>query len=149
MSQRDVATLVSEIDRARRRLYALLRSKDRRVLAKRPASGDWSIIENVRHLLFAEQLHLGKFLPAGFEWSCVGLSGKTGRAYAQVGTEPSDDLEEVLQAWNAVHSPIRAAVQKGAVKKGDEEVQQRLDGNLNHLMRHFDIIEKLLSELSA
>ncbi len=133
--------LLGRIDEARSGLIALLRSQDAMALAKRPPSGDWSIIENVRHLLFADQLHLGKFLPDSFEWSRVGLSGRTGRAYAEVGKDATDDLEEVLQEWNAVHRPLRRAVQGG-----DEEVQKKLRLNLRHLERHIDIIKTLLAE---
>ncbi len=110
-------------------------------MAKRPPSGEWSVIENVRHLLFAEQLHLGKFLQDGFEWSRLGLSGRTGRAYAEVGKEPTDDLEEVIQAWDAVHQPIL-----DPVRRGDEEVQKKLRLNLKHLERHIDTIKTLLGE---
>lgn len=102
--------LVRKIDRTRSGLAKLLRSQDTRTLTKRPPSGEWSIIENVRHLLFAEQLHLGKFLPDRIEWDRVGMSGRTGKQYADVGKNPSEDLEEVLKAWNAVHRPIRNAV---------------------------------------
>ncbi len=133
--------LLGSIDEARSGLVALLRSKDAQALAKRPPSGEWSVIENVRHLLFAEQLHLGKFLPNGFEWNRLGLSGRTGRAYVEVGKEPTDDLEEVLRAWDAVRSPIREAV-----RGGDEEVQKKLRLNLKHLERHIDTIETLLGE---
>lgn len=133
------AKLLRSIDKKRSGLAALLRSQDANALAKRPPSGEWSIIENVRHLLFAEQLHLGKFLPDGFEWSRLGMSGRTGRAYAEVGTDPTEDLEEVLQEWHAVHRPIRKAV-----KGGDEEVQKVLARNLKHLVHHIDIIKTLL-----
>ncbi len=110
--------LLGSIDEARSGLVALLRSKDAQALAKRPPSGEWSVIENVWHLLFADQLHLGKFLPDGFEWSRRGLSGRTGRAYVEVGKDPTDDLKEVLRAWDVVHQPIF-----DAVRRGDEEVQ--------------------------
>lgn len=133
--------LVKKIDKVRPGLARLLRSKDPQTLAKRPASGEWSVIENVRHLLFAEQLHLGKFLPDGFEWSRVGLSGRTGRAYAEVGKDATGDLEVVLRAWNAVHRPIRQAV-----KGGDAEIQDKLAGNLRHIKHHIGIIQTLLEE---
>ncbi len=135
------AELLASIDETRSGLIAVLRSKDAQALAKRPPSGEWSVIENVRHLLFADQLHLGKFLQDGFEWSRLGLSGRTGRAYAEVGKEPTDDLEEVIQAWDVVRSPIREAV-----RGGDEEVQKKLRLNLNHLERHIDTIKKLLGQ---
>jgi len=144
MTQQDVATLVSELDQARAGLYALLRSKDAGAFAKRPASDEWSIVENVRHLLFAEQLHLGKFLPDGFEWSRLGLTQRTGRTFADVGKDPTEDLEKVFQAWDAVHQPIREAV-----KGGDRDAQKALDRHLKHLVHHINIIDKLLSESSA
>ncbi len=133
--------LLESISEARSGLIGLLLSQDPKTLAKRPPSGQWSAIENLRHLLFAEQLHLGKFLPDGFEWSRVGMSGRTGKAYADVGKDATDDLEAVLQAWDAVHSPIREAV-----RGGDEEVQKKLRLNLRHLGRHIDIIKTLLGE---
>jgi hypothetical protein len=141
----DVAGLVAELDRAKRRLRALLRSKDKRALTKRPPSGEWSVLENVRHLLFAEQLHLGKFLPNGFEWSRVAFSGRTGKAYAQVGTEPTDDLEKIFREWDKIHRPIRKVV----TTSRDPDVRRQLAGNLSHLEHHIDTIEKLLSKAGA
>lgn len=150
MSQRDVATVIAELDRAKRRLRALLRPQDKRAhghgtLTKRPPSGNWSVIENVRHLLFAEQLHLGKFLPDGFEWSRIAFSGRTGKAYAQVGTEPTNDLEKIFKEWDRIHRPIRTLVKASR----DADVQKHLAGNLMHLNHHIATIEKLLSKSSA
>jgi hypothetical protein len=160
MSEQNVATLVSEVDRARRRLYALLRSKDARVLSKRPASGNWSIIENVRHLIFAEQVHLGKFLPEGSAWSPVGLT-RRGKALTvkgsvvvfrrdgrqlvaeYLGKEPKEDLEKVLRAWDLIHQPIRKAV-----KATDADAQYALERHLGHLLRHVEVIEKQLARAS-
>jgi len=139
MSQSDVVRLASEVDRARKRLHALLRSKDARALARRPAAGEWSIMENVRHLLFAEQAHLGKFLPDGFEWSRVGLTQRTGKAFADVGTDPTEDVEEVFRSWDAIHRPIGKAL-----RKGDEAMQYALERHLKHLVHHITVIEKLL-----
>ena len=132
---RAATELIGGIDEARAGLIAFLRSKDAQALAERPPSGEWSVIENVRHLLFAEQLHVGKFL------NRVGLSGRTGKRYAEAGKDATDDLEEVLQAWDTVHRPIR-----GAVRGGDEEVQKKLRLNLKHLVRHIDTIKTLLAE---
>lgn len=140
----DIPALVKKIDSARSRLAKLLRFQDPKALTKRPPSGDWSAIENVRHLLFAEQLHLGRLLPGKVKWHRVGLSGRTGKAYADVGAEPSDDLEVVLKAWNDVHRPIR-----NAVKNGDEEVRQQLIGNRLHLQIHIEFIKALLEELDG
>jgi uncharacterized damage-inducible protein DinB len=160
MSEQNAATLASEVERARRRLYALLRSKDARVLSKRPASGEWSIVENVRHLIFAEQVHLGKFLPDAFAWSPGSLTQR-GKAFTvkgglvvfrrherqlvaeYVGTEPKEDVEEVFRAWDLIHQPIRKAVK---AKGGD--AQYALERHLQHLLRHVEVIEKQLARAS-
>jgi hypothetical protein len=158
MSERNVATLVSEVDRARQRLYVLLRSKDGRVLSKRPASGEWSIVENVRLLVFAEQVHLGKFLPDGRAWSPMNLTQRRRKTFTvkggvvafrrherqlvaeHGGTEPKEELAEVFRAWDVIHQPIRKAV-----KAEGEDAQYALERHLGHLLRHVEVIEKQLA----
>ena len=139
MNQQESARLVTEIDRERRRLRTMLRSRDAKLLARHPDNGDWSIVENVRHLLFAEQLHLGRFLPNGFEWSRMGLTGMTARKFADVGTKPTDDVEKVFQEWDDVHTRIRKAV-----KLAGGDVEKALSRNHRHLGIHVRMIEKLL-----
>ena len=144
MGQQDLAKLVAENDRERARLRRLLCSKDAKVLAKRPATGDWSIVENVRHLLWAEQRHLGRFLPDGFEWSRIGMTAFRGREFADVGTKPTRDIEKVFAEWDKIHKPIRKAV-----KSAGGDVAKALWGNHKHLGFHINVIEKLLSKWDA
>ena len=144
MSQQDVAKFLREIDRERRRLKAMLRSTDSKVLARRPANGNWSIVENVRHLLFAEQLHLGRFLPDGFEWSPTGLTGMTAKKFADVGKTPTKDIEKVFEEWDEVHRPIRRAVESA---RGD--IESALWRNHRHLGIHIRVIERLLRKSGA
>ena len=135
---------MAQIDEARTRLCELLRSKGVALVAERPPSGEWSPVENVRHLLFAEQLHLGRFLPDGFKWSGLGLTPHflaNEDAFSDVNTQPDDDLEAVLGAWDAVHVPIRELVDDER-----EGLQEGLEGNLKHLRFHIGIIESLLGE---
>lgn len=139
MSQQEIARYVAQIDRARGRLRKVLLSKDRRVLARRPASGDWSIVENVRHLLWAEQRHLGRFLQGRVEWSHMGLTAFRGREFADVGTKPTSDVEKVFAEWDEIHKHIRKAV-----KSAGGDVEKALWGNHNHLLHHITIIEQLL-----
>lgn len=134
--------MLKRIDRARARLAKFLRAQDPQALAARPPSGEWSAIENVRHLLFAEQLHFSTVLPGKVQWSRVGLSGRTGKAYVDVGKDATDDLEVVLKEWNRVHRSIRSGL-KGA----DDEARRPLNGNLMHLNFHFDIIRSVLDEV--
>lgn len=77
---------MAEIDAERARLKRLLRAADPATLAAWPPNGDWSILENVRHLLFAEQLHLGGFLPGKVEFSPLGMTGMRAQKFAAVGT---------------------------------------------------------------
>jgi hypothetical protein len=135
---------VAEIDRERARLRRMLRSQDPRVLARRPTNGDWSIVENVRHLLFAEQLHLGGFLSDKVEWSRVGLTERTRPEFASVGTRPTNDVEKVFAEWDAIHIPIRKAL-----KSAGGEIQRALWRNHRHLRIHTGVIEKMLRKLGA
>jgi hypothetical protein len=166
MGERSVAALVAEVDGARRRLYALLRSADARALSKRTASGKWSVVENVRHLVFAEQVHLGKFLPDGLAWNPMRLP-KRGKTFSVKGdevvlqyrerqlvpeyasAEPTEALEEVLRAWDLVHQPIRKALKaKGEDAAAAADAQYALGRHLGHLLRHVEVIEKQLARAS-
>ena len=127
-----------ELDAARASLYTLFAAHDSDALATRPASGEWSAVENARHLLYAEEKHLGQLLPAGFRWSTIGLptAGRPTRSGA--GTEATKDLAEVLAAWDAVHASVRL----DAVT--EEQAARALDRNLRHLRAHTRTIQTLL-----
>jgi len=130
---------IAEIDRQRARLRKMLRSQDPSVLVRRPTNGDWSIVENVRHLLFAEQLHLGGVLTDRVEWSRVGLAERTGPEFAAVGTRPTKDIEKVFAEWDAIHIPIRKAM-----KSAGGEIERALWRNHRHLRIHTEVIETML-----
>lgn len=144
VSAQYVAT-IADIDRERGRLRRLLRAKDPKVLNRRPPNGDWSIVENVRHLLFAEQLHLGGFLPTKFEWSPLGMTGMTAARFASVGKTRTTDVDEVLAAWDVIHRPIRAAMKSAT----GADAQKALWRNHRHLRIHTDLIEGLLRRSGA
>jgi hypothetical protein len=131
---------MADVDRQRARLRRLVRGKDAKVLNERSSNGSWSIAENVRHLLFAEQLHLGGFLPEKVDWSPVGITGMTAKKFANVGKWPTKDIDEVFAAWDAVHGPIRRAM-KSAI---GPDVERALWRNHRHLRIHADVIEQLL-----
>ena len=130
------AATMADIDAARARLRRMLRSRDAAVLNRRPPNGDWSIVEQVRHLLFAEQAHLGAFLPGGFEWSPLGL---TERRFGGVGKKASKDIDEVFAEWDAFHRRTRAAMKKAA----GADAEKALWRNHRHLRIHTDVIERL------
>src|SRR5688572_22801976 len=84
------------------RLRLLLERFDRDVLATRPPSGDWSAIENIRHVLYAEQHHLGRFNPDGLGLSPLGLP--QGRHAAITGADPRTDLNAIFDEWERIHA---------------------------------------------
>ncbi len=140
----DVVTLLDRVDGVRRGLTGLLEAGGHASYATRPPSGEWSVVENVRHLLFAEQLHLGKFLPEDVDWSKLGLVpdfAKDWDEFADVGTEPTDDAAEVIREWDTIHRLIIDAV-IDSTEATPKDVQDHLD----HLLYHFNIIKDLLDE---
>jgi len=136
---------MADIDHERSRLRRMLRGKDSKALNRRPPNGTWSIVEHVRHLLFAEQAHLGRYLPGGFEWSPMGEGGSAGRKLKQVGAKPSNDIDEVFAEWDRIHRPICSVLKaaKGA------EAERSLWGNHRHLNTHTAIIERLLRKFET
>ena len=144
MSKQDIARYIADIDERRARLRKMLRGKDAKILNRRPPNGTWSIVEHVRHLLFAEQAHLGGYLPkppaAGFEWSPMGEGGSAGRKLKQVGSKPSRDIDAVFAEWDRIHRPIRAALKAARGPSAERSLWK----NQRHLNTHTVIIERLL-----
>ena len=122
----------------RRRLKPILPAR----LYERPPSGEWSPMENVRHLIFAEQHHFSPLLEKGFRWSSVGVPppNRTGeRRLSSVGREPATTVDEVFDAWAKVHQFVRTlTIENPAMRK------RALEGNLAHIAVHTATIERLL-----
>jgi hypothetical protein len=133
-----VAQLIDDLDAARGELKGLLRGKDAKLLAKRPPSGDWSIVENVRHLIFAEQIHLMRFMATPVPFSAMGLVERTDKL-PEVGTDPTTDMTRLLREWDRVHRQIR-----DALRSAEGDVAYRLERHIKHLRRHTAMIAKLL-----
>jgi hypothetical protein len=135
---------ISDIDRERARVRRLLRGKAADMLSRRPPNGAWSIVENVQHLLFAEQLHLGRFVP-GLAFSPLGMTGMKARRFAAVGTRAPRDIDEVFAEWDAAHRAIRKALRAA----DREAIEVALWRNHRHLRIHINLIERLLRTWSA
>jgi hypothetical protein len=141
MAADDSATqLLEQIEHEQASLRIALSSHDSSLLALRPQSGKWSVIENLRHLLFAEQLHLGRFGARPVAWSLFGFNPETMRLQRKLPpVDASFALEEVLAAWEAVHADLRPSLQDDTA-----EVLRALERNLLHLRRHVKEIDRLL-----
>jgi hypothetical protein len=134
--------LLETIEAEQSRLRTLLAGGDAAAMAERPPNGNWSVVENVRHLLFAEQAHLGRFLPGGVAWSPLGLPPRGMQGHKRlpgVGSMPSSSVEDVLQAWEAAHAPLRSLMADDS-----KQLARALERHLRHLRAHVRIIERLL-----
>lgn len=159
-SEREHAqTVLAGIDGARAEFRAFLRSISADRLVQRPQSGEWSPIENLRHLVFAEELHTRRFMGER-PWSGVGLAPHflaSEEGFADVGSAPSDDLETVLTAWDEVHARTRVFVAEASpeVLAGNvggvdgKPLGEVLEGTASHDLYHFRIIKALLGIASA
>ena len=141
MSDESAAALLAQMDAEQRHLRDLLAGVDDATLAERPPNGKWSVLENVRHLLFAEQLHLGRLAPGDQPFSPLGLTphNMSGPKFRAVGTTPPSSAREVLDAWDATRTATRALADKDT-----DEVRKALTRNLRHLRAHTKVIERLL-----
>jgi hypothetical protein len=108
MEQISPAAALAAMTEHQTRLRTLLERFERAALATRPPSGDWSAIENIRHLLLAEQHHLGRFVPGGLGRSELGLP--QGTFAAVTGIDPRTDLRAVFDELERVHAAACASI---------------------------------------
>jgi len=98
----------------RAQFYQTLRAADPERLTLCPEPGKWSALEHARHLLFAEDLYLNRWILRNEEpWSPLGLLPAflaREAAYADVGSQPTEDLEAVLAAWTDLHARTRQVI---------------------------------------
>lgn len=107
-----VHAVMARLEELRAAFRQRLRATDSGSLATRPSANEWSALENVRHMLFAEDLYLNRFILQNDKpWNRLGLLPEFlqhREGYEDVGHESSDDLETVLAAWDAVHAEMQA-----------------------------------------
>jgi hypothetical protein len=125
-----------------------LRSVPRSRLDERPPSGEWSAMENVRHLIFSEQHHFSPLLK-GFRWQSVGVPPRS-RTPGETrlnpaGKDPATTVDEVFDVWVRVH----AVVGRRCLEEREGPIRERLlrevrGGDLQHLNLHARRIERLL-----
>ncbi|HEY7270355.1 MAG TPA: DinB family protein [Dehalococcoidia bacterium] len=139
-------TTLAALDRTEQAI-AQLRDTLRRVepsrMHQRPPSGAWSPMENVRHLIFAEQHHFSPYLK-GFRWSSAGVpppSRTPGQTRLNpAGKDPQSTVDEVFDVWAKVHGVVRARC-----LEAPDGLVRDLAGDLRHLEIHAAEIERLLA----
>lgn len=157
----EVRHVLAQLDEVRAEFYARLRATPPDALIAHPSLDRWSALEHVRHLVFAEDLYLNRWLLRNDQpWCKLGflppfLEGNP--AFADVGTEPTDDLEIVLAAWDAIHAGMQAFVAEitpeilkrdtSDVDFGQRYVGGVLQGMAKHDLQHIRMAEAALADL--
>jgi len=141
-----VRTVLARLDEVRAGFVAWLRATDHSLLTRRPAPDQWPVIELVRHLLFAEDLYTNRWLLQNDEpWNKLGLlpAFLADRPdFADVGSQPTEDLEAVLSAWAAVHTHLTefvASVTADELRRDTSQIdfgQRTVGGILQGLALH-------------
>ena len=131
---------IAEIGDRQKYLRDLLSDNDPRY-ALRPPSGKWSVIENLQHLVFAEQAHFRRYLENPPPWNPYALP-PTGMQSQQrlrgLGQSPRD-ASEVLGAWAEIHQSTRTLAHLDT-----PQFLNRLERHVKHLNTHVKVIERLL-----
>jgi hypothetical protein len=111
----NVRLVMQRLDEFRQVFCQALLATDPALLTTRPAPGEWSVVEIVRHLLYAEDLFLNRRILGNQEpWNPLGLLPDfltNDPAYAGVGSEPIEDIAILLDAWEAIHARMGDFVQ--------------------------------------
>jgi hypothetical protein len=138
MEQISPAAALTAMTEHAARLRTLLESFEPTALATRPPNGDWSAIENIRHVLFAEQHHLGRFVPGGLGLSPLGLP--QGKHSPVAGTDP----QAIFDEWERVHAAACAGIDPAL--PGVEDQLPRL---LRHQQAHGRLATRSLSQVTG
>jgi hypothetical protein len=149
------------LDTLRAEFYARLRAAPPDTLSAHPGPERWSVLEHVRHLVFAEDMYLNRWLLRNDRpWCMLGflppfLEGNP--AFAGVGAAPTDDLETVLAAWDALQAEMQtfvAEITPEILKRDTSDldfgqgcVGGVLQGMAKHDLQHIRMAEAALADL--
>jgi hypothetical protein len=110
----NVRLVMQRLDEFREGFRRTLMAVEPALLVNRPAPEEWSVVEIVRHLLYAEDLFLNRRILGNAEpWNPMGLLPDIltkDPAYAGVGSKPVEDILVLLDAWQAIHARMHAFV---------------------------------------
>ena len=154
-----VRAVMNRLDDVRSQFFDALRATDIEALTARPSAGKWSALEHVRHLVFAEDLYLNRWILRNEEpWNKLGLLPAflaSDPNYADVGSQATDDLEAILAAWQEIHRCTQAFVadltpeklrrDTGDVDFGQGTVGHVLQGMAGHDLHHIRKAEGSIS----
>ena len=158
-----VQVMMERLDELRAGVYDLLRSTDPQILTVNPGPDRWSVVEILRHLVFAEDLYLNRWILRNDQpWNPVGLLPtflQDDPAYGGVGGETTEDLEAILAAWEEIHAQMREVSSRLTSEElrkdtsdtdfGQGTVGGVLQGLARHDLGHIRDVEALIKEFEG
>ncbi len=154
--------LIQRLDEIRGDLFQLLRSTAIEKLVISAESKRWSVLEHLRHLVFAEDLYINRWiLRNDTPFSALGhlpafLRGRPG--FDIVGTDPSNDLEIILGEWRRIHELTISFVTEATsadlkrntsdIDFGQGNVGNVLQGMAKHELHHILRIEEAIANVA-
>ena len=151
--------MIERLDEIRRNLFQLLRTTPREKLTRRTKPKKWSAIEHLRHLVFAEDLYINRWILRNqTAFSTLSLlpgflRGRPG--FEVVGTAPNDDLQQILDEWTGIHELTISFVNKAEsadLKQDTSDIDFRqgdvghiLEGMAKHDLHHIQKMEEAIA----
>jgi hypothetical protein len=124
----EIQRVMAELGKVRASFVEKLKTCSPEILNNHPGTDRWSALEHVRHLVFAEDLYLNRWILRNDK-----LRIKMGflppflydnPAFAEVGTEPTQDLEIVLRAWEELHKEMLAWIDEAQIEDLQRDTSQ-------------------------
>jgi hypothetical protein len=158
----NVRHVMQRLDEVRNDFRKTLLSISPALLTIRPSPGEWSVVEVVRHLLYAEDLFLNRRILGNAEpWNPMGLLPDIltkDPAYVGVGSQPTEDIVKILEDWETIHAHMHtfvASVTEDVLRRplrdlayGHGTVGDVLQGMPHHNLDHIRQAEKTLQALN-
>jgi hypothetical protein len=154
----EVHRVMARLELVREEFTSLLRAAAPAHLNHHSDPGAWSALEHARHLVFAEDLYLNRWLLRNdHPWCTLGHLPPfldNDAAYAGVGTDPTEEVGAVLAAWKSIHAGTRTFLagitpellqtDTSALDFGQGTVGGVLQGMARHDLTHIRMAEAAL-----
>jgi hypothetical protein len=156
----EVRAVMARLDELRGRFCEALRAAEVASLVARPSADKWSALEHVRHLVFAEDLYLNRWILRNDQpWNTLGLLPAflaRNPNYADVGSQLTEELGAILAAWESINAEVRAFVAHATapdlcrdtsdIDFGQGTVGGVLHGMARHDLHHIRAAEALIAD---
>ncbi|MDF1513973.1 MAG: DinB family protein [Anaerolineae bacterium] len=156
----EVQRVMRVLNSTRDRFTETLRAQSPDILNSHPGPQRWSALEHLRHLVFAEDLYLNRWILRNDKsWIKLGflppfLYGNP--AYAAVGTAPTQNLEQVVAVWQKLHAELLAWIEQAQqidlhrdtsqIAFGQQTIGDVLQTLASHDLQHIRMAETAITD---